>query len=469
MRPSRRHAAGASRPLALIGRASCALALGFALVLGGLVAPGAAWADVRKTDVVMGQTVEQRGLPASLCPNVAADYAVLLSSDGTVYFERDADTQAHIASITKVMTAIVALDSGAPLDTPITVSAKAASVGESSAGLLAGDTMTLESALKGLMIPSGNDAGIAIAESLGPLLGSGDPEAAFVAAMNAKAAELGMDGSLFANPHGLDNGTHAADMHCSARDVAIMCRYAMENETFRSIVAAEDATIPVTRADGTAATVTLKSTDLLIGVYEGACGIKTGFTEAAGPSFAGACERDGEYLYAIVLHSSSENQRFDDAEALYNWVYDNRVSYPLAHSDRTAPMTVDGATVDVPVVAEVALGAWIDKTVPATFADPDAAVEVFAPDGNVSQSFELFDVNGAVKAGDTLGRATFYQANEVVAVMDVVAAADAEAPGFFEGVGIWWDRLWRGLAGESTVAESVIINDTPLIFDKTQR
>ena len=74
-----------------------------------------------------------------------------------------------------------------------------------------------------------------------------------------------------------------------------------------------------------------------------------------------------------------------------------------------------------------------------------------------------------MKAGDTLGRATFYQANEVVAMQDVVAAADAEAPGVFEGVGIWWDRLWRGLAGESTVAESVIINDTPLIFDKTQR
>ena len=243
----------------------------------------------------------------------------------------------------------------------------------------------------------------------------------------------------------------------------------MENETFRAIVAVDEASIPVTRADGTAATVVLKSTDKLIGVYEGACGIKTGYTEAAGQSFAGACERGGEYLYAIVLHSTSEDQRFEDAEALYNWVYDNRVSYPLAHSDRTVTMTRDGESREVPVVAEVALGAWPDKTVPATFADPDAAVEVFAPDGNVSQSFELFDVNGAVKAGDTLGRATFYQANEVVAMQDVVAAADAEAPGVFEGVGIWWDRLWRGLAGESTVAESVIINDTPLIFDKTQR
>lgn len=463
-----------SRSFEATGRArmrqlACALLLGAALAFGGLLAPGAAWADVRKTDLVMGRTVEQRGLPAALCPNVAADYAVLLSSDGTVYFERDADTQARIASITKVMTAIVALDSGAPLDTPVTVSAKAAQVGESSAGLLAGDTMTLESALKGLMIPSGNDAAIAIAETLGPLLGSGDAEAAFVAAMNAKAAELGMEGSLFANPHGLDNGSHAADMHCSARDVAIMCRYAMENETFRAIVAVDEASIPVTRVDGTAATVVLKSTDKLIGVYEGACGIKTGYTEAAGQSFAGACERGGEYLYAIVLHSTSEDQRFEDAEALYNWVYDNRVSYPLAHSDRTVTMTRDGESREVPVVAEVALGAWPDKTVPATFADPDAAVEVFAPDGNVSQSFELFDVNGAVKAGDTLGRATFYQANEVVAMQDVVAAADAEAPGVFEGVGIWWDRLWRGLAGESTVAESVIINGTPLIFDKTQR
>ncbi len=429
----------------------------------GGIAPQTAWADTRGSDIIAGYSAEQRSLPASLCPSIDADFAMLVDGQGRVYFSRDAQTQTHIASITKVMTAIVALET-APLNTSIVVSPYAASVGESSAGLRSGDVLTLDAALKALMIPSGNDAAVAIAETLGPMIDPSSTGAtAFIKKMNETAQAIGMSNSLFANSHGLDNGSHAADMYSTAEDVATMCAYAMQNDTFREVVAMDTAVIPVTRADGSAAEITLVSTDRLIGVYEGACGIKTGFTELAGASFAGACEREGEYLYAIVLHSTSEDQRFKDAETLYNWVYDNRISYTLAHSDET----MDSSLGEVPVVGYASLASWLDRCVPVTFENPDQAITVFAPDGNISQDFEFYNVEGAVQAGQVVGMARFYQHNELLAEEPLVAIEDVPAPGFLEGVGIWWQRVWRHVTGEPLQAQSEVINQTPLIFDKT--
>lgn len=265
-----------------------------ALMLAVALCPCAAWADVRSSDVIMGATVEMRDLPEDECPSIDAEYACLMAEDGTVLFERKADEQVPIASITKVMTALVALEN-APLDTRVEVSRYAASVGESTAGLQAGDVMTLDQALSALLVPSGNDAAVAIAESVGGVLlqngaaaggadGSansdeGTPFAAFVNAMNEKAQQLGMTGSVFANPHGLDMGDFSDEMHCSARDVALLCQAAMKNETFRTAVDQATANVAVTR-NGSPTTITLQSTDLLLGVYEGACGIKTGYTSA---------------------------------------------------------------------------------------------------------------------------------------------------------------------------------------------
>lgn len=431
--------------------------------------PAAAWADVRTTDELLGVSVAERGLPAVACPNVTAQYAFVMDAEGTVYFSRDADAQSHIASITKVMTAIVALDSGVPLDTEITVSEAAATVGESSADLRAGDKLTLKTALTGLMVSSGNDAAIAIAEALGASMAKEgqSPNEAFVAAMNAKAAELGMSNSLFANPHGLDIGEFDDEMYSTAHDVALMCAYAMKNETFRAIVATPSAQLSVTKPDGEVAVIDLTSTDLLLEVYEGACGIKTGYTEKAGNSFAGACNRGGGDLYAIVLGSPSENARFEDTKALFNWVYDNHMTYALAHSPLTTPMTVDGATTEVPLVAEVPQSAWPDRRVKATFADPTAAVEVFAPKGNVSQELICKDLPGAVSTGDVVGTMNFYQGNELIASQDLVACEDSAAPDLLQGIGFWWERLWAGFGGEKLVAEPVIVNETPLIYSKS--
>lgn len=447
---------------------ACFWALLCALCLVGATAPRA-WADVRATDLILGETVESRGLPAVACPNVTAQYAMLVDNGGTVYFSRDADVSSHIASITKVMTAIVALEH-ASLEDTVTVTPEAAQIGESTASLEAGDTLTMKAALTGLMVSSGNDAAIAIADTVGAGLKTSDDQTAneaFVAAMNAKAAELGMDNTLFANPHGLDIGAYDNEMYSTAHDVALMCAYAMKNETFRDIVAQDKAQITVKRSSGKAFVIDLVSTDRLLGTYEGACGIKTGYTEQAGQSFAGACQRDGSYLYAIVLGAPSEDARFEDARTLFDWVYTNQVDYPLAHSDQTVTMTRDGSTVEVPLIAEVPFTAWPDKRVKATLAQPDATVEVFALRGNVSQKLTYQELNGDVKAGQVVGTIEFYQNNQVIASQDLVATEDAAAPDLAQRIGIWWDRLWQGLSGAPETADPVVINDTPLIYSKS--
>lgn len=121
------------------------------LSLSVALCPGVAQAEVRNSDVVLGQTIEEQGFTAAQAPNIVAEYAYLVSSDGTIYFARNAYDQVHIASITKIMTALVALDYGGdPTQTEITVSQEAASIGESTAGLRAGDVLTLEAAIKAL-------------------------------------------------------------------------------------------------------------------------------------------------------------------------------------------------------------------------------------------------------------------------------------------------------------------------------
>lgn len=461
-----------------------------AVAMGACLAPSGAQfahAAARGTDIVGGDGATSRGLNMMNAPSIEANYAYVAASDGTVYFERDADAKTHIASITKIMTAIVALEH-ASLDDVVEVSPAAASVGESSAGLKAGDKLSMADALKGLMVPSGNDAAIAIAETVGAHLlaeaqSSGTalynpdgstvistdasaPTEAFVATMNLKAEELGCKNTVFANPHGLDIGQFATEMHSTARDVASFSAAAMENEYFRSIVELPQALLDVDRA-GTLVKVEAKTTDWLIGSYEGACGIKTGFTEQAGACFSGACNRDGRYLFAVVLDSPNDNQRFVDTRALFDWVYNSETDYALANTDVFLEEETSVGSERVPVVADVALADWNGKTVRATFADPDASVEVSSIFGNVSQDFQVEPVAGGVSAGDVVGHADFYQHNNVVASVDLVACENVEAPGVFESLGIAWERLVGSLGGDDPVAKSVIYNQTPLLLEKS--
>ena len=136
---------------------ACTLVIAFLLSLFAICAlPVQAHAEVLKADIVGGATVGERGLSVAECPSIDAEFAVLMDSDGNVLFSRLGDDESQIASLTKVMTAIVAIDN-APADLHISVSEAAALIGESSAGLQEGDVMDFETALKALLVPSGND------------------------------------------------------------------------------------------------------------------------------------------------------------------------------------------------------------------------------------------------------------------------------------------------------------------------
>ena len=431
----------------------------------GIVAP--AYADVRLADIVYGESVEARDLSVAQCPSIDAQYAYVMDTNGTVFFQRNADTEAQIASITKVMTAIVALEN-ASLDTTITVSAAAAAIGESSASLSEGDTLTLDQALVAMLVSSGNDAALAIAETLGSSWAEAEQTAvqAFATKMNEKAAELSMEHSLFENPHGLDYDSFAGNLHSSAHDVATMCAYAMQNETFRSIVCQPSAQVSLVR-EGEKTSIDLESTDLMLDEYEGACGIKTGFTALAGYSFAGACERNGKTYIAVVLNSSSEAQRFTDCETLFDWVFDHQKNYQLINSPETTTVTKKGEEQSVPIVAHVAHQGWINKTIAATVEDPSQSISVFDLQGNVSQEVVFDTITEDVHVGDKLGTITFKQHNEELTTVTMISCEDASAPNMFEGIGIWFQRFFANFSHESTSAESLLVNTTPLIADKT--
>ncbi len=463
-----RHSASKSDTFIYLLRTALVFILTGVLVASPLCS-SEAQAEVRRADIILEESVESRGLSVAESPSIDASYAILIDSNGTTYFERDADTQVQIASITKVMTAIVALET-ADLSTEITVSATAASVGGSSASLVAGDVLTLQDALIALLLPSGNDAAQAIAETLGALMtdeaSTETAVEAFIAAMNAKAQQLGMTDSLFANAHGLDYDEYAADMHCSARDVATMCAYAMQLDAFQNIVSQPSATIEIER-NGAIVELTLTTTDQLLDSYEGACGIKTGYTALAGQCFAGACERDGTVYYAVVLNSSSENQRFEDTETLVDWLFEHLIDYQLANSSETTTMETSQGTIEVPVIAYVTHTEWIDRSITATLADPDAVIKVVDINGNISQEVSFFEVIGDVSVGDVVGKITFYQRNKVVAELDLIATETVAGPDFFEKIGIWWKRLFLSFSGDDGIASSSVVNETPLINDKT--
>lgn len=447
----------------------CAAALLLTTVaLFGAVWPSSAYADARKTDIVLGQNIEARGLSASQCPSIESEYAILVDDEGRVLFERNASEAAKIASMTKIMTAVVAIENGELADV-VTVDKEAATVGESSASLREGDSMTLESALSALMVPSGNDAAIAIAKAVGAKMNpdSADPQAVFVDAMNAKAQELGCRDTYFMNPHGLDIDRFSGDLHSTASDVALIVRYAMSNETFSKVVGQGDTVITVTGSGGTSRDITLVSTDELMGVYDGICGVKTGYTEDAGYCFAGAVKRDAGTFYTVVMNAPSSEQRFVDTQTLMDWGYDHMVSYPLAHSSQTVSMLTTAGAVDVPLVATIPHGDWVDVSIPATLSDPTAFVPVFDLSGNITQTLYANDVHGDIHAGDVIGSITYQQRGTTVAVEDIVATQDVTAPGFWDGVKVWWQRFIGGFTGKAPVAEAQLINESPLLLDKT--
>ncbi len=215
------------------------------------------------------------------------------------------DERRAVASTTKIMTALLAIERGSPDDT-VVVSQRAADTGEREIGLVAGEEVPLDALLKAALIHSGNDAATAIAEHIG-----GSVEG-FVAMMNQRAEQLGLLNTSFANPHGLDAPNH----YSTARDMLELAREAMRHEEFRDIVRSRIVVFPEA-PDGTQRVGT--ATNLLLGEYDGASGIKTGFTFNAMLTFVASAERQDRRLYAVVLGSDGTRAHLSDARLLFDY------------------------------------------------------------------------------------------------------------------------------------------------------
>ena len=239
-------------------------------------------------------------------PTVTAAAWILFDESSEVVLASHFSTQERaMASTTKIMTGLLALE-GSNLTDVVTISQRAADAGEREIDLVAGEQVTMSALLKAAMIHSANDAAIAIAEHVG-----GSVEG-FVDMMNERAKELGLTKTHFANPHGLD----APDHYSSARDLLDLARVAMAFPEFRDNVRSRIVVFP-DAPDGSKRVGT--TTNLLLGDYDGAGGIKTGFTSEALLTFVSTAEREGRRLYVVVLGSEGDRAHFADARALLDY------------------------------------------------------------------------------------------------------------------------------------------------------
>ena len=224
---------------------------------------------------------------------------VMEASSQRVLAQKNSSAQLPMASTTKIMTAITAIESGVDLDKVFEISPKAIGVSGTSLYLRAGEKFTLRDLLYGLMLISGNDASVAIGEYVG-----GSVEK-FVEMMNKKAQEIGATNSHFDNTHGLDSKNH----YTTAYDLALITSYAMQNPTFKEIVSTKN--IKITNSDGK--NRYLKNKNKLLSSLEGCNGVKTGFTDDAGRCLVTSCERDGMDVVCVVLNCGP---MFEESAAL---------------------------------------------------------------------------------------------------------------------------------------------------------
>ncbi|HHY47855.1 MAG TPA: D-alanyl-D-alanine carboxypeptidase [Firmicutes bacterium] len=271
-------------------------------------------------------------------PWVTAASAILVERNtGTVLYAKNEHVRRPPASTTKIMTAILALERGDP-DSTVVVSKKAASVGGSSLWLAPGERIKLHDLLKGVMLRSGNDGCVAIGEHIA---GS---EEAFVRMMNQKARQLGAWNTHFMNPHGL----HHPDHYSSAFDLALMACYGLKYPEFAEIVRIKEAAIESEDPEGRIKRQ-LSNTNALLWSFEGADGVKTGTTSAAGYCLVASATREGCQYVSVVLNSAA---RWSDSARLLDYAFKEfqLVTFAKEGEPLTRIPVRGGVGRDVPVV-----------------------------------------------------------------------------------------------------------------------
>jgi D-alanyl-D-alanine carboxypeptidase (penicillin-binding protein 5/6) len=470
-----------------------------------LLSPATASAKCLSTDQIAGVPLEDSGLH-DVAPDVGATSGVVVGNDDRVLWARGAGGRRAIASVTKIMTALLVLEN-ASLEETVTVSEKASRVSYAT-GLKAGEELSVRQLLELALVTSSNDAATALAEHVGGSVSG------FAEMMNERAEELGLDETRFVNPHGLDASGH----YSCATEIATLAHVAMQDPEFARIVMLEEVTLG---AYEDRAEREIESTDELLGEYEGLLGVKTGFTDDAKYCFVSAAERDGITLTTVVLGSPNTKARFNDTSRLLDWGFEHLTMRQLSATTETigaVPITINpvhdvtigfdvttatpvfdlegevtrtvtvNESVDLPIYtgqplgeARLVQGDEVLATVPVVATEDvasaeetigtvpvsdylDVAVTVratseeldvphFDPEVVVTREVILDpEVKAPVREGYELGRIVYSQGDEAILTVPVVAASDVEAPEMLERVGIWFERTWNWITGEPTMA-----------------
>lgn len=334
---------------------------------------------------------------------IGETYILMDVKTGQVLYEKDAQKKMDPASTTKIMTAIVALEKGG-LEDIITVGAKPPTAEGSNINLREGEKLTLEQMLNGLLLNSGNDSALAIAEHIGGSV------PAFTKLMNQKAREIGAEDTNYVNPHGLTDKNHKT----TAYDLALISRYALLNlPKFREIVSTKYKEIPNFNNSNRQ----LENTNRLLWSCEGADGVKTGYTSAAGRNLVASATRDGWQLLALVLKSGWDDI-WCDAESLLDYGFDNFQPVKLTEKG------------EIICTEKVHYGSSDIKI--------KALQDFFTilPKGAVVTKKTILEENltAPITSGTTLGKLEFFQDGKNIGHVDLFAGEDVQRKVYT----YWW-------------------------------
>ena len=341
--------------------------------------------------------------PETLSPGVI----LMEESTGTILYEKNSDEAHYPASITKIMTTLLALENG-NLSDMVTFSDDAINNTEGS-GIARdyGEQMTLEQCLYGVMLESANECAYAVAEHVGGTVEN------FVDMMNAKAKELGCTNTHFANPHGLQDENH----YTTAHDMALIAQAAYQNETFRIIIGTKMYTIPPTNKHAEE-TVLRNHHDMLCTyhnanrkyLYPYCVGGKTGYTATANSTLVTYAEKDGMTLICVVMNTQSPNQ-FIDTVNLFDYAFDNFQVLNVSENDTdySAEATVDNGNLNnIAPFVELDKDAVIVLPKTAEFSDTSSSVEYNDSDPEIAGSITY------TYAGRNVGKADIKTTGVVV-------------------------------------------------------
>ena len=332
--------------------------------------------------------------------------SVLIEKDSKrILYDKNASVPLPMASTTKIMTCIVALENG-DLDEVVTASSRAVRAPKVKLNLALGEKQTLGDMLYSLMLESHNDTAVAIAEHIGGSVEN------FCNMMTDKAKEIGAVNTKFQTPNGLDAPEHYA----SAYDLAVIAAYALQNPKFVEIVNTTNITIPTKELRGTKSHG-LQNKNRFMYVYKGAEGIKTGFTSKAGHCFVGAANRENMELVAVALGAGwgnkGKDQKYTDVMLLMDYGFNNYKKYKVVEkTDAFTNVKVEKGKVDT-----VNVGTMEDIILPLTSTEKETIYlqKVISP-----------SIKAPVHKGDIIGRVDVVCDNKVIKSTDLVVEGDIE-------------------------------------------